>query len=224
MKNSDLTISSCRDARAVTSISSESDICIVISQGGHVQGYTLTGSTGFTCLIGDKLGPVLGARATMYLCDCGFAEPNLIWLLTGRPEPCWICHIPGWISRVSKCSPNVEAVGTAVTLSISGLMTSGIINSAIRCFLSLLAKRLAGYSYPRCVNLSSATFMSGYISMQWCTILEILHVTQPGSSSLHSWPSSDSSSSLSATSPSSLSPELARSLTLSLISISNTSE
>ena len=67
--------------------------------------------------------------------------------------------------------------------------------------------------YPGGVTLSSSSFFCRKLSRRCCTVLEIVSITQPGSSSSPSLPCCVSSSS----SPSSSSSELARSLRRSQI-------
>jgi len=78
IKNTDLFIHSPRDTGAVTISSSQSDFYIVISLGRHIQGYTLTGSTGIDVKTGDKLVTVYGESEEMRFRVWGFPEPSVI--------------------------------------------------------------------------------------------------------------------------------------------------
>jgi len=46
--------------------------------GGYMQGYKLTGSTGFAFRNGDESGSAAGSLLGMLNFDCGFTEPRLI--------------------------------------------------------------------------------------------------------------------------------------------------
>jgi len=180
-----------------------------------MEGWKLTGGTGFTLRIGDESGSAAGARPTIPVSDYGFPEPSLIWQLRSREVTCGICHIPGTISRHSISTPNVVGAGVAASLSVCGLTTAGTFNSDVLDFLSLALKQSAELPHPGCVNSSSFICFCRNLSMHCCTVLEIVPITQPGLSSSLILPCSVSSSSSS--SPFSPLSELARSLILSAI-------
>jgi hypothetical protein len=50
--------------------------------GGHMQGYTLTGFTGFDLVIGDEFGITSGVRADMHMPDSRLPLAIHIWLLS----------------------------------------------------------------------------------------------------------------------------------------------
>ena len=158
---------------------------------------------------------MVGARPAIPLSDCRFPEPCLIWLLPGWGVHCGICNIPRTISRHSISSSHAVGAGAAVSSSIGGFTTAGTIDSVVPYILSLSRKYSAASPHPSCVD--SSNFISFYrnLSMHCCTVLEIVPITRPGSSSWLRLPCSVSPSS--SPSPSSPSLELARSLRLTMI-------
>jgi len=59
-----------------------------------------------------------GEKTGMNLCDCGFSEPSLMWLLPGREVTGGICDCPRTMSGVCTSSPNVVRDGVAAVMSI----------------------------------------------------------------------------------------------------------
>jgi len=180
-----------------------------------MQGLKLPGSTGFAFWIGDESGPTVGASPAIPLFYCGFPEARPKWLLPGQEVLCGICNIPGTISTHSIGCLNDVGAGAASSSVIWGSTTAGTSNSDVPDLISLSWKQLAASPHPGFVNSSSFICFCWYLSIRCCTILEIVPITQPYSSSSLSLPCSVSSSSSS--SPSSPSWELARLLRLSLI-------
>jgi len=152
----------------------------------------------------------------MYLCSCVFAEPGHLWLLPGWVDSCSIWNISETISWVTVSFPNVVGGGAAVTLSFWGVIQGGIFNIAVLYFSSLRWKWLVMSTHPKYVNWSSFIGFCWYLSRQGHFDLEIVHITQPGSSLLPSLPGSVSSISSYTSPPSSLLSEHARSLRLSI--------
>jgi len=154
-------------------------------------------------------------RDNMWLSAWGFCEPSLIWLLPCRDVTSSICDCPEMISTTYISCPNVVGDGVAAVVSVWGFTTAGIVNSVILYIICLSRKQSAVSPHPGCVSFSSLICFSRKLTMRCCTILEIVPITQPGSSSLLSLPSSVSSASSSLCSPSASSSELAWSLRLS---------
>jgi len=182
------------------------------------------GSTGFASWIWIELDITSGERTGMNLCLCGSSEPSLIWPLSGWEVTASICDCLRMISRVCLCSLNVVAEDVSAVKSIWSLTTTGTFNLAVPYFPSLSGKSLAASPHPRWVNWSSLNNLCQKLAMRWCTVLEIVPITQPGSSSSLSVPSSVFSSSCSISSPSCSSLELASSLRLCLIAFKNLSK
>ena len=97
-----------------------------------MQGYKLTGSTGFTFSNIDKSGSSAGSPLGMLDLDCAFTEPTVNWPLPGRDVPCGLCDIPETMSRLCISSPNVACGGAVGSWFVCGWMTAGTLNSVIR--------------------------------------------------------------------------------------------
>jgi len=128
------------DAGAVTISSFVSDFYNVINHRCFLQGQKLTASTRFASWICMESVAVPGERTWMNVCDCGFSELSLIWLLSGRDVTAGISDCPRTISRVCICSPTLVGDAVAAVVSIWGLMTAGTINSTVPYFISLSRK------------------------------------------------------------------------------------
>lgn len=126
-----LAIDSSYHRGAVNICLSQTDFCMVFSSGGYTQGYTLTGSTGYDCLLCDKLGATRAGRDDPYLCNCGMLNPSIIGLLSSREISYGSCNYLGTISRVYICCPNVAGDVVAVVLCVWGLTAAGTFNLAI---------------------------------------------------------------------------------------------
>ena len=185
---------------------------------GYMQWYKLTGSTGFAFSNGDVSCSVVGSKPHMLVFNCGITEPSLIRVLPGREVPCGIWDIPGTISRDLISSPNVVTAWAAASSSVCGWTMARTLNLDVPYLSFLTQKYLAASSHPRCVNSSSFICFCRNLSMHCCTVLVIVPITQPGSSSSLLLPCFVSSSSSS--SQSSPLSEPARSLRLSPIAIS----
>jgi hypothetical protein len=85
-----------------------------------MQGYILTGSTGFNFSKGDVSGSAAGSRADIFQFDCGFTKPGLIYLHPGWEVPCGICKVAGTISRHSRSSTNDVSADATVSSSVCG--------------------------------------------------------------------------------------------------------
>jgi len=142
-----------------------------------------TGSSGFAFSKGYISRSAPGSRPDMLVFDCGFIEPSLIWLLPGREVPCGICDIPETILRHFMSCPNVVSAGAAASSPVCGWTTARTINSDVPYLLSISWKMSAASSHPDCVNSSSFICFCRNLSMRCCTILVIVPITQPGSSS-----------------------------------------
>ena len=99
-----------------------------------MQGYKLTGSTGFALITGDESSSIAGARLGILESDWRFLEPNLIGLLPGREVSCGICYLLETISRHFIYSPNVWRAGAATSRCICSLATSGTLKSNVPHF------------------------------------------------------------------------------------------
>jgi len=163
----------------------------------------------------DELGTSLGKIDAMGPSDSGFCKSSLIWLLPARDVSCGICDCPEMISRVCTHSPNVAGDSVAAIVSVWDFTTARSLNSTVLYFKSLSCRESATYPHPGCVSLSSLICICRELSMQCCLVLEIVPITQPALLTLLSFPSSVSSSSPSVSSPSCLSSEPGRLLTLS---------
>ena len=148
-----------------------------------------------------------------------FAERSLIWLLRAWQVLCRFCHIPGTISRVFNSPPNIFGAGGSTTSSICGLTTSTTFDSAVPYFLSVSQQYRGASPDPGCVKSSRFMGICWKLSMRCSTVLEIVPITQPSSSSSLRMPSSICSSSSFSSSPSCSSSDLARSLRLSLTAL-----
>jgi len=156
-------------------------------------------------------------RDTMWLLAWGFSEPALIWLYPCRDVSWGIRDCLGTISRTCISARNVVGDGVAAPVSVWGFKTAGTFNDVVWYFISLSWCWSAMSLHPGRVSSSILIYFCWTLSMRCPTVLEIVPITQPGSSSLHSLPSSVSSSSSSWSSPSSSSSELARLLYLYVI-------
>jgi len=215
--NVNLPIHSSGDAGAVTISWSESAFYMVISFRCNLQWLTFTDSGCFDFWMVDEAGAEGGGRDGMHSCVWCFHEHSLIWLVRGREVRCGICDFPGTLSRVSIGSPTVVSAEEAASSAVWGWTTAWTLNAVIPCFLSLSRNKSDGSPQPGCVNLWSFICFCWKRSL-WCLIVsEIVPITQPGSSSSLSLPSSGSDWSSSSFSPSSPSFGLARSLKLSPI-------
>jgi hypothetical protein len=85
---------------------------------------------------------------------------------------------------------------------IWGLTTTATFNLAVPYFIPLWWKYLAMSHHLCWVNWSSVICVGRKLFMRCCTVLEIVHISQPGLSSSLSSPSSVRCSSSSASSPS----------------------
>jgi hypothetical protein len=93
-----------------------------------MQGYELTGSTGFVFRIGVESDSATSEKCGMNWCDCGFSEPCLMGLHPGREVAAGIYDCLLTISRVCICSPHVVGDGVAAIRSIWLLTTAGTFN------------------------------------------------------------------------------------------------
>ena len=176
--------------------------------------------TRWTCLavaLCDESGTASGMRDTMWLSAWGFSEPSLNWLLPERDVNGGIWDCPGTISRTCISSQNVVGDGVAAVVCIWGFTTAKTLNSVVLYFICPSWKRSAASPQHACISSSSLFCFCWKLSIQSFTVLKIVPITQPGSSSSLSLPSSVSSSSSSSSFPSSSSSELARLLKLSPI-------
>jgi len=189
-----------------------------------MEGNRLTGSAGFPFTICDESGTPSHKRGAMRLCHCCFPEPGLIYVHPGREATCGISYCPGTISRLWISSKDVVGNGVAAVVSVWSFTTTWTFSSAVPYVLSVSLKYSTASPHPGCVRLSSHIYICQKLLMQCCTVLDIVLITQPRSSSSFSLPCSVSSSSSSSSSwsscsssPSSYSSELAWSLRLSPI-------
>jgi len=153
----------------------------------------------------------------MHLWIWGLLEPNLIWLLPGRDVTCGICDFLGTLARVSIGYLHVISEDEATSSSVRSWTTAGNFNLDVLYFLSLRLTGSAATPQPCCVKLSSFICFGETHFIVCCTIMEIVPINQPGSSSSLSLPSSGSSLVWSMSFPFSQSSELARSLKLPLM-------
>jgi len=179
--------------------------------------YNLGHSTHFDMVIGDQMGAVWHWSIAKRLCDCSFPESSHIWLLSSQDDPCSICDFLGMVLRVAVIFPHVGRAGVASTLSVCGITAADSLLAAVLYFISLSWKQLAVSANPGCVNWSSHIYFCWTASMCCCTSVEIVAITQLGSWSSLSLPSSESSSSLFSSSPSLSLLDIARLLWLSPI-------
>jgi len=193
----------------------ESDLLIMNTHDGYVQGLKRTSPTGFGLWMRDESGSAAEESPLTPRFDCDFPEPNLIWLLPGQEVPSGICNTPGTISRHSISSLNDVSAGVAASSCVCAFVTDGTSNLDLLYILSLLLKQSAASSHPGCVNSSSFICLCRNHSMRCRTILNNVPNTQPGSPYSLSWHCSLSWSSPS--SPSSPESELVRLLRLSWI-------
>jgi hypothetical protein len=91
--------------------SSRSNIYMVSSEGGNVQGYKFKGSAGFAFSVGDEFSSTADSREGIPVSNWGLPEPCLICLLSGRKVPGCVCNTPAIISINSIRSPYVVAAG-----------------------------------------------------------------------------------------------------------------
>jgi len=147
--------------------------------------------------------------------DFGFPQPSLKWLHPRREVRCGCCNIAGTISRASRLSPHFAGAGAAAISSVCVLTTAGTLNSVVPYFWSFSRMKSAPSPNPGCVNSSCLIHICRNHSMCCYTVLEIVRITQPGSSSSLTLPNSVSW--LSESSISSSSFKLARLLRLSPI-------
>jgi len=155
--------------------------------------------------------------------DCGFAKPSINWPLPGREVPCGICDCLGTIARVIISSPHVVGDGVASVLSVRGLTTAGTFNSAHPYFIALLRKLPATSPHHSWINLTILICVCRKLSLQCGTVWEVVHITQPGSSSSLNLRSSVSSPSSSSSFPSCSLSKLGRLVRLSLIAFNTSS-
>jgi len=146
----------------------------------------------------------------MWLSGWGFPEPGLGWLLPTRNVSCGIWDCPRTISGAYINSPNVLGDGEAPVVSVCSFTTAAACNAIIPYLISLSPKLSAASLHPSCVSWASLICFSQKVCMRCFTVLEIVAITQRGSSSSLSLPSSVSSSSSSSFFLFSSSSELAR--------------
>jgi len=118
------------------------------------------------------------------------------------------------LSRVSTGSPNILSPGEAVLSSMSSWTTAGMFNWEVPYFLSLSRMWSALSLRPGCVNWLSFICFCWKRPIRWFTILDVVPITQPCSSSSLSLPISGSFLLLSSSSSYSPSSDLATSLRL----------
>jgi len=124
--------------------------------------------------------------------------------------------IETWTLTRSGSPERIVTPGVAAFMSLRGFITAGTVNLAVPYFISLSQNLLAASPHLDCVILSCLISFRRTLSTQRCPLLEIVPITQPGSSSLLSLPSSMFYSS-SSPSRSSSSSDLARSLVLATV-------
>ena len=189
-----------------------------------MHGWKQMGWMGFDCLICDGWGCPSGGTVGMCLWDCGFLEPSLISLLPGRQTRCHICDFLPTISWVSLSPWPPEVSGEDATVPVCGLMNTRTFNIAVLYIIAHTSDQSAASPHPGSVNSSSLICFCRKLSFRSCTVLKIMPITQPGSSSSPSLRRSLSSWSSSSSSPSSSWLELTRSLRRSLIAFNISSD
>jgi len=151
------------------------------------------GSTGFAFSIGDELATSFGTSDPIPLCDCGFSEPTLIWLLPGQTVPCGICNCPRTMWRGCNCFPNLDSDGVVAVMSVWCFTTAGKINSAFLSFISLSRQLSAAFRHPGLVSFWTLICLYSTDSRRCSTVVAIVPFTQPGWPLLLNMPSSVSS-------------------------------
>jgi len=136
-----------------------------------------------------------GARLDILQLDYSFPKPSLICLLSRREVPSSICDNPGSTSWNFINSPIVIGAGAAASSAIYSWRMASTSHLDWMYFFSLLQKELVTSSHLRGVNSSSLICIWRNLTMYCCTVLVIVPITLPGSSSSLSWPCSISSSS-----------------------------
>jgi len=179
-----------------------------------MQGYKLKGSTHFQFLFDDEMCTASCRRDAMCLDVWGLSQPCLIWLHPGWGVPCGICDCPGTLSWVCECSPIVVGGSVAPVVCVLGLRTARTLNWAVPYIIHLSQKWSATSPNPSCVNSSSLIWLCQILSLHCCTIVEIVPITKPSSSSSLRLLSSVSYWLSASYSPYCSSSELARSLRL----------
>jgi len=148
----------------------------------------------------------------MPFCVCGSSKPDLFWLHPGWEVPCGICNCPGMISSLCITTPNVVRDDVTAVASVWGFATARTINIAISYFVYLSQKHSIMPTLPGWVSSLNIIRFYQKLTKRWCSGVETVPITGPGSSSLLSLLSSVSCSSSSWSSASSLLSELARKL------------
>jgi len=109
--------------------------------------------------------------------ECGFPERSLIRILPAREVLCGIRDLPGTISRVSISSPIVVRGGPAANWLVSNLTTVGCLNWVVPYFVPRSWKSSAMSPHHSCVNSPSFIRFCENLSMQRCTVMEIVPIT-----------------------------------------------